>query len=260
MAGRHLLCSLRGYLEMDERLSGFQGIDFREGFSTRRAKTLLKSLMQTVRPDVLTLYPDLTGGRPGITVDRLIVWDCFGVEPTFTADLHLTVSVREEETAIALTLPNAATKRWRRLCAILEDPTLTAQLETTLAALRRRVPDLWLRLDHRHFIGQRRIVPDAVLEFRVDTRLRLPGRLPACGHSPSGMRRLGRPSCGGGGSISNSWSAPRSPMPRCRPCGRRASPTRCVRHCGTSSLSIPSARHGPASGENADASMRRIPA
>jgi len=166
-----LLHSLKGFLEMDEALSGFQGVDFPEGFTPRRAKVVLKALMQEIRPAVLKMYPALTGGRPGITLDRAIVWDCFGVRPKFTEDLHLTFSLAEEEAVIGLTLPNAAGPRWRRMRAILMDPAEARRLEVALLNLRRRVPDVRIRLDQRHFIAQRQIVPDAELEFKLDTAL-----------------------------------------------------------------------------------------
>jgi len=164
-----LLRHLKGFLEMDEMLSGFQGIDFPEGYTLARAKVLLKALMREIRPPVKRLYPELVGGRPSITLDGPRVWDCFGVKPKFTDDLHLTFSLGEEDTVIAITLPNAATQRWRRLRAVLEDPILSLKLQQALGRLRREVPELWIRVDQRHFIGQRQIVPDAVLEFKVDT-------------------------------------------------------------------------------------------
>ena len=168
-ASGHLLRSLKEFLEMDEMLSGFQGIDFRDGYDTRRAKAILKSLMEKIRPGILRLYPELSGGRGGITTFGRVVWDCFGVEPKFTDDLHLTLGIKETETEISLTVPNAATHRWRRLRKIVDDPVLDGKFKHILAGLRKDVPELWIRLDQRHFIAQRRGVYDAELNFNVDT-------------------------------------------------------------------------------------------
>lgn len=168
-ASGHLLRNLKGFLEMDERLSDFQGFDFRDGYEPRKAKALLKALMDQIRPEVLKIYPELTGGRPGITTFGTGLWDCFGVEPRFTDDLHLTLSVNESETIIGVTVPNAAKERWRRLRFILDDPALFARFQRTIESIRKDVPELWIRLDQRHFIAQKHAVPDAQLDFKIDT-------------------------------------------------------------------------------------------
>ncbi len=168
-ASGHLLRSLKEFLEMDEMLSGFQGIDFSDGYNTRKAKAVLKSLMEKIRPGVLKHYPQLRGGRGGITTFGTNVWDCFGVKPKFTDDLHFTLEIHETETFISITMPNAARRRWQRIRHILEDPVLSMSFQRTLAKLRGGVPELWIRLDQRHFISQRFMVPDARLDFKVDT-------------------------------------------------------------------------------------------
>ncbi len=168
-ASWHLLRNLKGFLEMDEMLSGFQGIDFRDGYDTRRAKAILKSLMEKIRPGVLRLYPELRGGRGGITIFGMGVWDCFGVEPKFTQDLHITLAIDEIETQISLTVPNSAKQRWWRLRHILEDPVLSIRFQHTLAKLRGGVPELWIRFDQRHYITRQLPVYDARLDFKIDT-------------------------------------------------------------------------------------------
>ena len=155
---------------MDEMLSGFQGIDFSDGYNARKAKAVLKSLMEKIRPGVLKHYPQLRGGRgAGITTFETVVWDCFGVEPKFTDDLHLTIAIDETHTQISISVPNAAGQRWRRLRHILEDPVLHTKFQQTLSTLRKSVPELWIFVDQRHYIAQRIRVTDARLEFKVDT-------------------------------------------------------------------------------------------
>lgn len=100
---------LKEFLEMYEDLSEFQGIDFSEGFDPQRAKLLLRSLMDKIHDEVLTVYPKLKGRRQKIPVSRSGVWDCFGAKQNFTSDLHFTVGMNiENGTTISLTVPNGA--------------------------------------------------------------------------------------------------------------------------------------------------------
>ncbi len=165
---RRLLSNLRGYLEMKEHLSAFQGIDFREGYDRRRAKSCLISLMDELQPQVRKFYPALKERRDSITTDGTSVWDCFGVHP-FTSDLHFTVSIEEARTVISLTLPNNARRRWRRLKEVLRDPSFRERFQQILSDTRKRAPEVWLIVVQRHFKGQRVVVPDATLEFNFDT-------------------------------------------------------------------------------------------
>jgi len=167
--GGHLVRSLKEYLEMDERLSEFQGFDFSEGFALPRAKAILKVLMETLRPEVRRSYPALTGGRGNLSPSQGSMWDCFGVEPKFTADLHLTLSVRPEDFRIGLIVPDAAQARWIRLKRVMADPALGEEFEAIVRRLRQGVPELWVRLDQRHFRNQREQISDATFEFKVDT-------------------------------------------------------------------------------------------
>jgi hypothetical protein len=153
---------------MDERLSGFQGIDFQEGFDRVQARNILKALMDELHAPVLKSYPKLKYRRDGITIDGTSVWDCFGVKP-FTADLHFTVSIEDARTVISLTIPNAAAARWRKLKEIIGDEDLRLQFLSNIETVRRAVPEIWIRIAHRHFKNRRSVVPDANLDFNFDT-------------------------------------------------------------------------------------------
>lgn len=168
-ATRLLLRNLKEYLEMDERLSDFQGIDFSEGYDLRRAKAILKILMDALRPDVQRLYPKLTGGRGNLFASRGAMWDCFGVVPKFTGDLHLTLSIGPQEFQVGLVVPNAARARWTHLRKVVSDATQQARLKAALKQVHQSVPELWLRLDQRHFLNRREQIFDATCEFKLDT-------------------------------------------------------------------------------------------
>ena len=163
-----LLLNLKGYLEMNEKLSGFQGIDFHDGYDRIKAKNVLKVLMDELHPKIRKLYPELVTRRDAITTEGTAVWDCFGIRP-FTADLHFTVSIEESRTVINLTLPNKASTRWRRLKQIPRDPALNRRFLAEIIKMRKESPELWIRLAQRHFKGRRNVVPDAILEFNADT-------------------------------------------------------------------------------------------
>lgn len=82
--------------------------------------------METLRPEVRHSYPALTGGRGNLFASQGAMWDCFGVEPKFTADLHLTLSVRPEDCRIGLIVPDAAKvgRAWLRW--VMADPAIEA--------------------------------------------------------------------------------------------------------------------------------------
>lgn len=82
--------------------------------------------METLRPEVQHSYPALTGGRGNLFASQGAMWDCFGVEPKFTADLHLTLSVRPEDCRIGLIVPDAAKvgRAWLRW--VMADPAIEA--------------------------------------------------------------------------------------------------------------------------------------
>jgi PD-(D/E)XK nuclease superfamily len=160
---------LKEYLEMYEDLSEFQGIDFSEGFEPQRAKLLLKSLMDKIRGDVLGIY-DLPISRPRIPVGVSGVWDCFGAKGGFTSDLHFSLGINlQNGTGISLTVPNGAKQRWRRLGEICENPALRNEFADVLWTVSSPVPEFWIGLNQRHFMGRTREVSDARLDFKVET-------------------------------------------------------------------------------------------
>lgn len=173
---KFLLKNLKGYLEMNASLVGFQGIDFRDGYNQLKAKALLTALMDEIQPKVLRLYPKLKKRRGRITTFGTGVWDCFGLDP-FTKDLHFTVSIEEARIVVSLTLPNAAKERWSRLRQVLADSRLYSKFTDNLRSLRKEVPELWVRLAHRHFRAVRISIPDAALDLNLDTSTLMPRSL-----------------------------------------------------------------------------------
>jgi hypothetical protein len=153
---------------MFENLIEFQGINLKEGFDSRRAKVLLKDLMDKIAPRAAVLYPRLSERRKGVTLDRGGVWDFFG-KKKFTEEVHFTTSLNMDGVSIALTVPNAARTRWRQLRNLCSNPESRTKLERVIHEVRTVVPQLWVRLEQRHFLGRRRSVQDARLDFNVDT-------------------------------------------------------------------------------------------
>ena len=168
---RYILDSMLEYLEQRRDVLGFQGIKFRKGFDVEEAKQILISEMEELEDTVHNLFPMLTSRRGSITTaySKSAVWDCFGVIDGFTNDIHITVSIQEAYQDISLTIPNKARQRWKRLKSIFEYQDDERALFNILKKLRKQVPDLFLEYVQRHFLGQRKGVRDAYLEFHIDT-------------------------------------------------------------------------------------------
>lgn len=97
--GSFLINELKEFLLMKDDLVGFQGINFAgDQYNTDEAKTILKNLINEIKPDVLKKYPSLTGGRKALgedvhahTVYHRSMWSCLGVEGNFKRDIHITL-------------------------------------------------------------------------------------------------------------------------------------------------------------------------
>ena len=165
-----LVSSMQEYLERRREVLGFQGIHFRSVFNVSEAKDILNAEMEELKPTIQTLYKDLGKRRPAITTfSQESVWDCFGSEEGFNADLHLTLGIHEKSHHIALTVPNSAKKVWPRLKKVFSDEANQEQLFSILKSLRNEVPHLFIEFNQRHFVARKFGVIDGYMEFDIDT-------------------------------------------------------------------------------------------
>ncbi|MFH1349495.1 MAG: hypothetical protein ABII26_01025 [Pseudomonadota bacterium] len=165
-----LVSSMKEYLERRREVLGFQGIYFSSGFNALEAKAILNSEMEEIEPTVMKLYKELRRRRPTITtISQESVWDCFGSEKGFTADLHITFGINERAHDIGLTVPNAANEAWLRLKKIFSNDDLLNELFSILKTLKENVPHVFIEFIQRHFIARRFGVRDGYMEFNIDT-------------------------------------------------------------------------------------------
>ena len=165
-----LVTSMREYLERRREVLGFQGIYFPSGFNVLEAKAILNAEMEELEENVRRTYKDLGERRPAITTfSQEAVWDCFGSEKGFTADLHVTLAINEKSHDISLTVPNSARNAWSRLKAVFSDERYESQLFSILSRLRKEIPHLFIEFNQRHFVAQKIGIRDGYMEFDIDT-------------------------------------------------------------------------------------------
>lgn len=165
-----LLKSMQEYLDRRREVLGFQGIKFDKGFDVNEAKVILNAEMEELEQFVKKTFKDLVRRRPAITTFSLeSVWDCFGVEDRFTKDLHLTFGIKGTYHDIAIVVPNASRKPWKRLKNIFSAPEEEKDLFFILENLRKQVPHLYIEFIQRHFIARKIAVRDGFMEFNIDT-------------------------------------------------------------------------------------------
>lgn len=168
---------LKEYLAMKEDLVGFQGVDYLSGsFNHREAKIIIKNLIREIKPDILKVYPNLKFERKSYsqdvhpyTVFNRSTWSFLGADENFTKDMHITFWLTETHLGMGITVPNNATKRWRRLRQIFNKDDLFDSFMGKLYKLRSNLPNLYLEFVHRHYIRQRDGVIDGILEMDLDT-------------------------------------------------------------------------------------------
>lgn len=165
-----LIKSMIDFLERRKEVLGFQGIKFQnDNFNVSEAKTILNAEMEELQPFVKNVYKSLGRRRPAIsTFSKESVWDCFGNDKGFTADLHLTFSIHESWHDISITVPNSAKKSWKRLKTVFSED-YEKQLYIILKNLRNKVPHLFIEFNQRHFIAQKIGIKDGYMEFNIDT-------------------------------------------------------------------------------------------
>ena len=165
-----LLKSMQEYLDRRREVLGFQGIKFDKGFDVNEAKVILNAEMEELEQFVKKTFKDLVRRRPAITTFSLeSVWDCFGVEDGFTKDLHLTFGIKETYHDIAIVVPNASRKPWKKLKNIFSSPEKEKDLFFILEDLRKQVPHLYIEFIQRHFIARKIGIRDGFMEFNIDT-------------------------------------------------------------------------------------------
>jgi len=159
-----LIENFKEYIEMKE-LSGFQGIDFSEGYEKDKARRILRTLMQDIKDEVLKTYPEL-GKQKGNILDP---WDVFAPANLidFTEGIHFTLSIRERNMEVLLTVPNSCKSGWNRLKYIMQNEQ--PKLESILSSLRQKLPNITLLFQQRHFKARRFAFMDGLIRVDLDT-------------------------------------------------------------------------------------------
>ncbi len=163
-AARLLLKNFEEFIEMKE-LAGFQGIDFSEGYDKEKARRILRSLMQEIEPEFLIPYPNLKKHKGNVSEP----WDVFVPEEVkkFNQGIHFTLGIYEKQLDVLLTVPNNCLTAWKRLMSIIQIER--PKLEHILSELRRKLPNLILIFQQRHFIAQRIEFVDGLVQVDMDT-------------------------------------------------------------------------------------------
>lgn len=168
--GNYLITKLKEFLLMKEDLVGFQGVNYTDDvYNSHEAKNILKSLMKEIKPDMQKSYPLLSNTRKLVTADADSVWSSLGVEGDFTQDIHITMWFHRTHLGVGMTIPNNASKRWKRLRNIFRDDALFEEFTGKIFALREKTPHLYFEFVQRHYFQRRKEISDGTLEVDVDT-------------------------------------------------------------------------------------------
>ena len=154
----------------------FKGVrPFADRFPDAHKETAadLRDLMAAAEPRVRNLFQQSQGIRLKFR-DSVNVfmpgdaWDVFYVDgETYNDNCHFTVALYHRALEIALTVPNHAKNRqWERFNTLARDKDKFLEI---LKTLRAEVPELWIRLWHRHDMGGQKLVQDGEARFKVDT-------------------------------------------------------------------------------------------
>jgi hypothetical protein len=154
----------------------FKGIKpFSERYpeAQKEAVADVRELMAAAEPRIRNLFQQNQGIRLKFrdSVNAFMpgdAWDVFFVDgEAYNENCHFTVSLYHRTLEIGLTVPNhAKTRQWERFNTLARDKDKFLEI---LKALRAEVPELWIRLWHRHDMGGQKLVQDGEARFKVDT-------------------------------------------------------------------------------------------
>ena len=133
----------------------------------------IHELMAAAEPRVRNLFQQNQGIRLRYRDDVNTfmpgdAWDVFFVDgEAWNENCHFTVSLYQRALEIGLTIPNHAKNRqWERFNTLARDKDKFVQI---LKSLRADVPELWVRMWHRHDMGGQKLVQDGEACFKIDT-------------------------------------------------------------------------------------------
>ncbi|HXI02453.1 MAG TPA: hypothetical protein VNI57_04685 [Candidatus Saccharimonadales bacterium] len=133
----------------------------------------LRELMVAVEPRVRNLFQQNQGFRLKFRDDPSdyvagSASDIFFIDgETPTDNAHFAVNLKAGIIEVGMVLPNHAKNRqWERFNTLARDKIKFLEV---LKQVRAEVPELWIRLWHRHDMGGQKVVEDGEARFKVDT-------------------------------------------------------------------------------------------
>lgn len=151
---------LRPLSERYPTLAEESGTDLRDFLSAVEPR--LRNIFQQHQAIRLKLKDEHEVHMPGDVCDSFFV----DGEPQ-NENCHFSVSIMHNVLELGMVLPNHAKNRqWERFNSLARDKVKFLEL---LKQVRADVPELWIRLWHRHDMGAQKLVQDGEARFKVDT-------------------------------------------------------------------------------------------
>lgn len=152
---------------------GVRPVSERNPEAQRDSATELRNLLTAVEPRIRNLFQQGQGVRLKYR-DNITtympgeVWDIFHVDGEGpNENCHFAFTLRQDVLEVGFVLPNHAKNRqWERFNSLARDKIKFLEV---LKQIRADVPELWIRLWHRHDIGAQKLVQDGEARFKVDT-------------------------------------------------------------------------------------------
>lgn len=133
----------------------------------------LRELMLAAEPKVRNLFQQNQGFRLKYRDDPASyipgqAWDVFYVDGEKDMEnCHFSVTLSEGQVEVGMVIPNhAKSRQWERFNSLARDKVKFLEV---LKQVRAEVPELWIRLWHRHDMGGQKLVQDGEARFKVDT-------------------------------------------------------------------------------------------
>lgn len=151
---------LRPLSERQPTLAEESASELREFLSALEPR--LRNIFQQHQGIRLKLKDDPAAHMPGDVADAFFV----DGEPQ-NENCHFSVAINHDVLELGMVIPNHAKNRqWERFNSLARDKMKFLEL---LKQVRADVPELWIRLWHRHDMGAQKLVQDGEARFKVDT-------------------------------------------------------------------------------------------
>jgi hypothetical protein len=133
----------------------------------------LRDLMVAAEPKIRNLFQQNQGFRLKFRDNPVThipgeASDVFYVDgDNYSDNCHFMVNMRPGAVELGMVIPNHAKNRqWERFNTLVRDKVKFLEF---LKQVRAEVPELWVRLWHRHDMGGQKLVQDGEARFKVDT-------------------------------------------------------------------------------------------